>query len=76
MGTLIRFLIVGVAAASAVGSAWWYLKVYQPKADLVSNETTQSFIDRASLQGTESNTAEVQDVTIDADGTIRLAPAP
>jgi len=75
MRTRIRLLIIGLAVVVAVGGVFWYLKIYRPGADVVTNETTQSFVDQAALKGSGENQATLENVEIGSDGTIQLAPA-
>lgn len=69
---LLILLVLTVVAAGYV----WYLDHRGPSADIVSPEQIQSLTTGAELRGTPENPATLENVTVEDDGTIHLAPAP
>lgn len=69
------FILILVLALVAIGGVlWWVVKSNRPKADAPINETTQSFTTQPALKGSPGNPDAEQNVTVDSDGTIHLAP--
>ncbi|MEK7461290.1 MAG: hypothetical protein AAB647_03705 [Patescibacteria group bacterium] len=52
----------------------WYIGFYRPSADELASETIEQVEGQAALTGSGDNPASLEEIRIESDGTIKLAP--
>lgn len=68
------WVLLGIFVLVAAGAGWYFFIYRSASAEGLPSESSLDLTTEAELKGSPGNEATLENVTVEADGTIKLAP--